>query len=281
MIGDMKVELNKAKKSKYAIPSFNAINPLMIKKYIEMADQLQAPIIVALAEAHIEYMDLDEALYSYKYYADKTNVPIILHLDHGQDIRIVKQAIDLGFPSVMIDGSMYDFHTNVEITKEIVEYAKPKNVAVEAEIGHVGAGGNNYETDKSMDSIYTSVEEAVKFVKKTNVDSLAVSIGTVHGHYKGTPKLNFNLLDDINNSVDIPLVLHGGSSSGDNNLKKTIEFGISKINIFTDIVTAINEQLDCSKEYFKTLNQINLGIEYCLNHYINLFGTNRWREKND
>lgn len=281
MIGDMKVELNKAKKHKYAIPSFNATNSLMIKKYIEIADHLQAPIIIALAEGHIEYMDLEEVLHIYKYYANKTNVPIILHLDHGQDVKIVKQAIDLGFPSVMIDGSMYDFHTNVAITKEIVEYAKAKDVAVEAEIGHVGAGENNYETDKSIDTIYTSVEEAVKFVQETNVDSLAVSIGTVHGHYKGIPKLNFELLEDINNSVDIPLVLHGGSSSGDNNLRKTIEFGIAKINIFTDVVTTINEQLDNDREYFKTLEQINLGIERCLNHYINLFGTKRWREVND
>lgn len=278
MIGDMKVELNKARKNKYAIPAFNVVNPLMIKKYIEVANFLQVPIIIALAEAHLEYMGLEEALHAYKYYANKTNVPIILHLDHGQEIEIVKQAIDLGFPSVMIDGSMHDFDTNVKMTKEIVKYAEPKNVAVESEIGHVGAG-ENYETDKSTDSIYTSVEEAVKFVKQTNVDSLAVSIGTAHGYYKGVPKLNFERLNDINKAIDIPLVLHGGSSSGDNNLRKTIKLGISKINVFTDIVTSINRQLDCSKDFYKVLNQIDLGIEKCLKHYIDLFGTRRWRGK--
>jgi len=280
MIGNMKVELNKAKKNKYAIPAFNVINPLMIKKYIEVANFLQAPIIIALAEAHIEYMELEEALHAYKYYASKTNVPIILHLDHGQKVEVVKRAIDLGFPSVMIDGSMHDFDTNVNMTREIVKYSKSKDVAVEAEIGHVGAG-ENYETDKSTDSIYTSVKEAIEFVKQTNVDSLAISIGTAHGHYKGIPKLNFDRLSDINNALHIPLVLHGGSSSGDDNLRKTIEFGISKINVFTDIVTSINSQIDFSDDYFKVLDQINLGIEYCLKHYIHMFGTRRWSEIND
>ncbi|SKC69539.1 class II fructose-bisphosphate aldolase [Maledivibacter halophilus] len=280
MIGDMKIELSKAKKNKYAIPAFNAINPLMIKKYIEVANSLQAPIIISLAEAHLEYMELEEALYSYEHYASKTNVPIILHLDHGQSIEVVKQAINLGFPSVMIDGSMHDFDTNVKMTKEIIEYSQLKGIAVEAEIGHVGAG-ENYETDELTDSIYTSVEDAVEFVNQTNVNSLAVSIGTAHGHYKGIPKLNFNRLNDINKSVDIPLVLHGGSSSGDDNLRKTIEFGISKINVFTDVVTSINKQMDCGKDYFTVLDQINLGIENCLKHYIDLFGTRKWSEIND
>jgi ketose-bisphosphate aldolase len=195
-------------------------------------------------------------------------------------VEVVKRAIDLGFPSVMIDGSMHDFDTNVNMTREIVKYSKSKDVAVEAEIGHVGAG-ENYETDKSTDSIYTSVKEAIEFVKQTNVDSLAISIGTAHGHYKGIPKLNFDRLSDINNALHIPLVLHGGSSSGDDNLRKTIEFGISKINVFTDIVTSINSQIDFSDDYFKVLDQINLGIEYCLKHYIHMFGTRRWSEIND
>ena len=269
-----------AKKNRYAIPAFNVINILMMKEYIEIADALQTPIIIALAEAHLEYLGLEEAVCAYKYYAGKTNVPIILHLDHGQKIEIVKQAMDLGFPSVMIDGSMYDFDTNVKLTKEIVEYAKLKDVAVEAEIGHVGAG-ENYETDKLVDSIYTKVEEAVKFAEQTGVDSLAVSIGTAHGYYKGAPKLNFERLKNIRNSVDIPLVLHGGSSSGDNNLKKTIGLGICKINVFTDMVTSINKQLDCSKDYFRVLDQIGLGIQCCFKHYIDLFGTRRWSKVND
>ena len=275
MIGNMQLELNKAKANNYAIPAVNAINPLMIKKYVALADFVQAPIIVALAEAHLGYMGLEEALYAWKYYAKQTNVPVMLHLDHGQTMELVKRAIDLGFPSIMIDGSSHDFNINVEMNRAIVDYAMEKNVAVEGEIGHVGAG-SNYETDLRTKSIYTSVEEAVEFLQQTEVDSLAISIGTAHGHYQGTPNLNFGRLAEIRNSVDVPLVLHGGSSSGDDNLKKAIELGISKINIFTDIVTSINHKLDGSFDYFEVLTQIDGGIEACLTHYFDLFGTVKW-----
>lgn len=279
MIGNMKLELNKAKANNYAIPAVNAISPLMIKKFVAVADALQAPIIVALAEAHLGYMGLKEAFHAYQYYAKQTNVPVMLHLDHGQIVEVVKQAIDVGFPSVMIDGSSHDFRTNVEMTREIVAYSKGKTVAVEGEIGHVGAG-RNYETDQVTESIYTSVAEAVEFLQQTDVDSLAISIGTMHGQYLGTPSLNFDRLIDIKDAVDVPLVLHGGSSSGDDNLKRTIELGISKINIFTDIVTSINYQLDGSTDYFKVLKQIDAGIELCLNHYFDLFGTRKWGKIN-
>ena len=275
MIGNMQLELNKAKANNYAIPAVNAISPLMIKKYVAVADSVQAPIIVSLAEAHLGYMGLAEAVHAWEYYATQTNVPVMLHLDHGQTMEVVKRAIDLGFPSIMIDGSSHDFATNVEMTRTIVDYAKGKNVAVEGEIGHVGAG-SNYETDLRTTSIYTTVKEAVEFLQQTKVDSLAISIGTVHGHYQGTPNLNFERLLEIKNSVDVPLVLHGGSSSGDDNLEKAIELGISKINIFTDIVTSINRQLDGTFDYFEVLKQIDAGITACLTHYFNLFGTTKW-----
>lgn len=275
MIGNMKYELNKAKGNKYAIPAVNAMNPHMIKKYIDVADAMQAPIIVALAEAHLGYMKLKEAFQAYQYYAHQTNVPVILHLDHGQTVEIVKEAIDIGFPSVMIDGSSYDFKTNVGLTKKIVVYAQGQGISVEGEIGHVGAG-QNYETDQITESVYTSVSDAMEFMQQTEVDSLAISIGTMHGHYIGVPNLNFDRLKEIKNAVDIPLVLHGGSSSGDDNIKKTIKLGISKVNIFTDIVASINNQLDGSLDYFKVLQKIDIGIEQCLGHYFNIFGTRKW-----
>src|SRR5690625_1317381 len=218
MIGDMKLELKKARENKYAIPAVNTINPLMMKQYIHIADELQVPLIVSLAEAHLKYMALSEAFQMYEYYAKQTNIPIILHLDHGQDLSIVKQAIDLGFPSVMIDASEYNFNTNVRLTKEITNYAKGKNVAVEAEIGHVGAS-DNYETDIYTESIYTSTQEAIDFVEQTQPDSLAISVGTVHGHYKGTPRINLKRIKEMRNSLDITLDLHDDYSSGDDNLK--------------------------------------------------------------
>lgn len=275
MIGTMQLELAKAKRNHYAIPAVNAINPLMIKKYVALADLVQAPIIISLAEVHLEHMGLEEAVHAWQYYATQTNVPVILHLDHGQDMEIVKKAIDLGFPSIMIDGSSFDFETNVAMTREVVEYAKGKNVAVEGEIGHVGAG-SNYETDQKTESIYTSVHEAVEFAGLTGVDSLAISIGTAHGHYEGVPHLNFERLREIRDAVDAPLVLHGGSSTGDDNLRRAIQLGISKINIFTDIVTSINSQLAGSHDYFDVLQKMDAGIETCLTHYFDRFGTAKW-----
>ena len=164
-------------------------------------------------------------------------MPIVLHLDHGEDFDFIKQAIDLGFTSVMIDASKESLENNIEITKKVVDYAHPRNVTVEAELGHVGAG-TNYENHETTDSIYTEVKDVQTFIENTNVDSLAISIGTAHGAYKGTPVLNFERLAEIKQITDVPLVLHGGSSSGSANLNRCATSGIAKINIFTDFLNA-------------------------------------------
>ncbi|MBP3041201.1 class II fructose-bisphosphate aldolase, partial [Bacillaceae bacterium Marseille-Q3522] len=191
----------------FAIPAPNFIDTDTLKSHIEVAEELGLPVITALAESHLQYISLEDAAYIGKYYAEKSKVPVVLHLDHGMTPSIIKKAIDQGFTSVMIDASQDDFETNVIKTKEIIEYAHLNGVVVEAEIGHVGSG-INYENHEVTDSKYTNVEDAVCFIEKTNVDSLAISVGTAHGMYRGIPEINFQRLKEISEAVKTPLVLH-------------------------------------------------------------------------
>jgi len=204
----------------------------------------------------------------------------VLHLDHGTTPDFIKKAIDLGFTSVMIDASTESFDKNVSITKDIIDYAHNRGVVVEAEIGHVGVGKNIgvSESANSDDSLYTTVESAVEFVRQTNVDSLAISIGTAHGLYKGIPQINFERLKEIANAVETPLVLHGGSSSGDENLNKCAVSGISKINIYTDFLVAAQKEINDNnpENYLMERMLAREGMKKCLKHYYSVFATKKY-----
>lgn len=274
MLVTSKELFKKAKEEGYAIPAPNFIDIESMKTYLEVAEKLNVPVILALAESHLNLISLEEAALNGKYFGEKAKVPVVLHLDHGMTPSVIKKAIDLGFTSVMIDASQDDFESNVSRTKEIIEYAHPKGVVVEAEIGHVGSG-DNYENHEQTDSKYTTVQDAINFIKETNVDSLAISIGTAHGMYKGEPEINFERLNEIAKAVDTPLVLHGGSSSGDANLKRCGQEGIAKINVFSDLVNAANDEINNSKpkNYLEVKEAANEGMEKCLTHYYGVFGT--------
>lgn len=263
-----------AEENNFAIPATNFIDLDSARTYVETAEKLKKPLILAFAESHMELISLEEAALIGKYLAEKSKMPVVLHLDHGETEEVIKKAIELGFSSVMIDASRDSIEENIRKTKSIVEYAHSKNVVVEAEIGHVGSGVN-YETPEETDSIYTEVEDAIRFVEETNVDSLAVSIGTAHGFYKGTPKINFERLAEIHEAVSVPLVLHGGSSSGDENLERCATSGISKINIFTDFLTAAIQKINAEKpeDYIQLKGMANTGMEETLTHYFNVFHT--------
>ncbi|SKC63568.1 class II fructose-bisphosphate aldolase [Maledivibacter halophilus] len=267
-----------ARKGNFAIPATNFVDQNSIKAYIEVAEKLNLPIILGYAEVHKDLLSFDEALFLGKYYGERAKVPAVLHLDHGTTKELIIRAIDEGFKSVMIDASMLSFEDNVKKTKEIVDYAHLKGVVVEAEIGHVG-NGEGYKSNDNSDSIYTTVEEAKKFADLTNVDSLAISIGTAHGAYKGKPVIDFDRLKEIRNAIDTPLVLHGGSSSGDDNLRRCASEGISKINIFTDLVTAAfnKSQSTKSSDYFELRNAQIEGMKECLEHYYGVFQTKEFK----
>ena len=251
------------------------------RTYVETAEELGVPVILSFAQAHDDMLSLEEAYELGRFYGSRAKVPVALHLDHGLDVETVKKAVDLGFTSVMIDASAKTYEVNVAMTKEVCDYAHQKGVVVEAELGHVGSG--NVITAENKDAIaddfniYTEVAMAKEFVEETGVDSLAVSIGTSHGLYKGTPVIDFERLHELREALPVPLVLHGGSGSGDRNLEKCATEGISKINVFTDFTVAAIEATK-NEDYvnwYKLIKDANEGIKEKLKFYFRLFHTGK------
>ena len=274
MLVNSKELFKKAQEGHYAIPSANVLDMESIKYHVGVAQELGLPLIVGVAEAHLgDNLTLEDAALVGKKYADAASVPVVLHLDHGMSVETCKKAIDLGFTSVMIDASMKNFEENVAITKEVVEYSKAKDVSVEAEIGHVASNFDENDTD----ALYTTAEEAKKFCEESGCDSLAISIGTAHGVYKAKaiPEISFDRLAEIHAATDVPLVLHGGSGSGDDNLNRCAKEGISKVNIYTDLYLAAMASADESgaKDYLSLRAAIKAGIQNCLKHYYSVFET--------
>ena len=264
-----------AKKNGYAIPGTNVWNLNSLRGVLRAAEENKSPLLISLAEVHIPTLSIEEAAHLVKYYAKKSEVPIVLHFDHGLTPAYVKEAIEKGFTSVMIDASSLPFEENVKVTKEIVDFAHSKNVCVEAEIGHVG-GGESYIDPGKDSSLLTDPEEARKFVELTGVDSLAVSIGTAHGAYTGTPKIDFERLQEIAKVVDVPLVLHGGSGTGDKNITKCVEMGICKVNIFTDLTVAARDAIAsgfATRSYYDSCNMSEDAIKDILLHYYEVLKT--------
>lgn len=278
MLVSTKEMLQRARREGYAVPAPNFFDFRSASAYLEVAEALNKPLILAFAQAHMDQLDLEDAAMIGRYLAKKASVPVALHLDHGTDETIIKQAIDLGFTSVMIDASQEKIEENIMKTKAIVAFARPREVAVEAELGHVGAG-DNYEDHEHSDSIYTKASEVERFIEMTDVDSLAISIGTAHGIYKGKPKISFHTLHDIFSKTAIPLVLHGGSSSGEENLHRCATEGIAKINIFTDIVEGGMKAINNGRptELFELENLRSRGMKAVLEEYYHLLATKTWR----
>lgn len=229
MLVSMRRILESARKGGYGVAAPNVFNMETVRAAFESAKELQAPIILNCAGAHpIEEVSELAYFYEKKY----PEVIAALNLDHGETFEEAIRAIRAGFTSVMVDRSTLPYEENVAQVKEIVKIARAVGVSVEAELGHVGFG---FEYDKTRDSGLTDPKQAVEFVEETGVDCLAVAVGTSHGTYKGDPKLEFELLEEISSKVDVPLVLHGGSGTGDENLQKAVGKGIQKINLFTDL----------------------------------------------
>ncbi len=277
MLVNSKEVLLDAKKNNYGVPAPDFLDLDSARTFVEVAEEYNRPIILSFAQAHRNIISLEEAATVGKFMAESVKVPIVLHLDHGEDIEYIKRAMDLGFTSVMIDASMDSFEENVRKTKEVVALAHPKGITVEAEIGHVGQGEivGQGEGQSGTSSIYTTVEEAVSFVKQTGVDSLAVSIGTSHGIYKGNknPEINFERLNELAKAIEVPLVLHGGSGTGDDNLHRCAIEGISKINVFTDFLVGAMKEIDEVKpvDFIALKKASNEGMAKILRHYFKVF----------
>ena len=229
--------LGKAKREGYGVAAPDAYSSSSVMACFKAAENLKAPLIVSC----LGTTNMEETGENVKFYARKyPDAVVTLHLDHGGPFEEIMRALRSGYTSVMIDRSKLPFEENVREVREVVRIAHAMGVSVEAELGHVGTGT---EYDKTRDSGVTHKEEARRFVEETGVDALAVAVGTSHGVYKGTPKLEFELLREIASLVTVPLVLHGGSGTGDENLKKCIACGIQKINLFTDMANPAGEAM--------------------------------------
>ncbi len=241
---NLKDVLTSASNQKYAIGSFNVINMESLHAILEAAVEKKSPVILSIAEVHFKYLDLEAMADIVRYAAKKAPIPVVLHLDHGINYETIVRAIRCGFTSVMFDGSTLDYEDNLRITAEVARMAHSIGVSVEAELGHVGGeegGPGGEDVDRSL---FTDPLQAKDFVKRTEIDALAVAIGSAHGVYKAKPKLDFERLVSIKKAVGIPLVLHGGSGIPDEDFKKSIELGISKINVFTEMAITATSELE-------------------------------------
>ncbi len=226
--------IKKAQENGYAIPAFNAENMEMVQGILAAAEECQSPVIIQTTPTTVDYITLELMVAMVSAAAQKVSVPVALHLDHCSNFDDVMKAIKAGYKSVMFDGSKKSFEENVKITKQVVAVAKPMGITVEAELGTIGGKEDNV----SADIQYTSVEDAENFARETEVDILAIAIGTAHGFYKGEPKLDFDRLAEIRKKIETPLVLHGGSGVPDEKVRKAISLGMAKVNFATELRAA-------------------------------------------
>lgn len=235
MLITMKEMLETAQKNGFAVPAFNAGTGQLLTAMMESAEEKQAPVIMAIHPDELKFLR-DSFISSVIYEANHTRLPVVIHLDHGATYEQCIHAIQLGFTSVMIDGSQLSFEENIALTKKVAAAAHSVGVSVEGELGTIGQTGSSIEGGTTR-IIYTDPADAESFVEGTGVDSLAIAIGTAHGIYPEgfVPKLRLDLLSEIKDIVNIPLVLHGGSSNSDDEIAESVKRGICKINISSDI----------------------------------------------
>lgn len=232
MLVTLKDVLADARGGHYAVPAFDCSEDVMVRTILETAEADKAPVIMMCLQMQLEGNGWVYLPGLIKAVADHHKIPIVLHLDHADSIDPVRRAVDLGFTSVMIDGSKLPFEENVEITAAVADIAHRHGVSVEGELGHVG--GMDLEDKEHFDSVLTEADEVKRFVEFTGVDALAVSIGTGHGVYRAQPTLNIAQLKELNAASSVPLVLHGGSQTPDDQIRQAVRNGICKLNIFAD-----------------------------------------------
>ncbi|ENZ5661661.1 ketose-bisphosphate aldolase [Enterococcus hirae] len=279
MLYTMKELLKVAKDNQFAVPAFNICSYDMLKAIMEEVERLNAPVILEIHPDEIAYLN-DEFVAAVRAYAHKSKVPVVIHLDHGGKVSDVLRAIRNGYTSVMIDASLQSFDDNIKITKEVVALAHEVDVSVEAEIGMIGNNGS--AEGGSANIIYTDPEQAKQFVAETNIDTLAIAIGTAHGLYPKdkTPKLNIELLKELNETIDLPFVLHGGSGNPDKEVSEAVKYGVAKVNLSSDLKSvffdALREILNENPEMYEP-NMIypyaNQKVQEVVKHKMTILNT--------
>lgn len=241
-LATMDVLLREARGQGYAVGAFTVWGLASIQAVIAAAEELNQPVILQTGPLELNWTEARLLALLMREAAQHAKIPAAVHLDHGNNLELVKRCMELGYTSVMLDASHLPFDRNVAAMREVVQTAHAGRVAVEGELGRIGgeeAGMNVQESDAHL----TDPEEAAEYVEQTGVDALAVGIGTVHGFYKSKPNIRLDLLKRIAEKVSIPLVLHGGSGTPDEIVREAISLGIAKINICTELVAAYNDTM--------------------------------------
>jgi ketose-bisphosphate aldolase len=242
MLTTLKEVLTHARTHHYAVPAFDCVEDVMVRAILETAEAQRSPVIMMCLEP-----DLAGNGWAYlpgliKAVADHHTVPVVLHLDHANKLETIREAVERGFSSVMFDGSNLPFDENARLTRAAADMAKPRGISVEGELGHVG--GMDLEALNCRENVLTEPDQVAKFVAETGVDALAVSIGTSHGMYKSLPNLNIEVLKQLNAISPVPLVLHGGSGTPDDQIRNAVCHGICKLNIYADLRLAMARGLE-------------------------------------
>lgn len=276
----LKEILAPAQEKNYAVPAFDTMDFTLTEGIIEASEQLGLPVIMMLPGFAFERQEADAFLDFNLSRIKKAKTPICYHLDHGASVEECYKAIHAGCSSVMFDGSKLPYEENVEKTRQVVRIAHACGVSVEAEIGHVAAPEGSVEGSTAKEDLFTKPEDAVCFVKDTGIDALAIAFGTVHGVYKGKPNLDFERLAQIKNSVDVPLVMHGGSGLPDDDFRKAVAGGINKINFFTGMslatIAAMREMIEETDGRCRYINLFDVALNKVVDvakAQFELFGT--------
>ena len=260
MLTTLKKVVTDAQKGGYAVGAFNIENMEMAQAVIAAAEEMRSPVIMQTTPSTLKSATPELYFANVCALAEAADVPVVMHLDHGNSFELAARAFRAGYTSIMIDGSQKSLEENISLTKSVVAMCAPGGVSVEAELGCVGGK----EDDLVGENMYTDPDTAARFAEETGIDALAVAIGTAHGVYKETPKLDIDRLEKIHQLVSIPLVLHGGSGIPDDQVKAAIKAGIRKMNIGTDVCCAF---ADGTKEILDDPNR-SLAIDLFMKHPI-------------
>jgi ketose-bisphosphate aldolase len=266
--------LPRGRAEKYAVGAYDFMDPTMMLGILDAAEETKTPVILQFPDAPC-MEDLDVFAPAMIAAAKKASVPVVVHLDHGKTVEACERCLEAGFSSIMIDSSTLPYDENVRTTREVVALCKPRHIPVEAELGHVGQG-KDYDPDNYQ---YTDPKEAAAFVEATGISALAVAIGNAHGVYKGKPRINYPVLEELARVVSIPLVLHGGSGIPDEDFKRIIKMGVSKINIFTELAQEASARLreieNPKLDVFSAAAAVRAGFKARTREKIELFETKR------
>jgi tagatose 1,6-diphosphate aldolase GatY/KbaY len=270
----------KAREGKYAIGAFNTSMLEVSWAIILAAQELNAPVIIETSEGEIDFLSPEIAVAEVRTLAERVDIPVVLHVDHGKHFDVIERGILAGYTSVHVDGSSLPYEENVELSKKVVELAHKRDILVEGEIGHITGASEAHDQEIIISpNTLTDPQEAKQFAEETGIDVLAVAIGNIHGVYKNAPSLDFSRLAGIAGMVDTHFSLHGGSGIPEDQIKKAISLGITKINVSTELRLAFHHGL--VKEFsehpenvvpYKYLPSAREAVKHVVEAKIKMFG---------